>query len=166
VTLVELVISVVILSIAMVAVMNSFSVSMSHSADPLWRNKTLKLAQLYFDEILSKNYDHLTPVGGVPVLASPSCNPSNIGPDSPGGVLETRANFNDVDDYDDLSDSPPVSLTGGLDSSYNAYSVLVEVDCDGATVSASGANHAKKVTLTITPPEQSAVVFAAYKGNF
>jgi MSHA pilin protein MshD len=166
VTLVELVISVVILSIAMVAVLNSFSFSMKHSADPLWRNKTLKLVQLYFDEILSKNYDHSTPVGGVPVLANPSCVPASLGPDSPGGVLEVRANYNDVDDYDGLNDAPPVSLTGGLDASYAAYRVSVEVDCDGTTVSASGANHAKKVTLVVTPPGQNSITFAAYKGNF
>ena len=47
VTLVELVISIIIISIAMVALMNAFSVSMQGSADPLWRNKTLKLA--FFD---------------------------------------------------------------------------------------------------------------------
>lgn len=167
VTLVELVISIVILSIAMVAVMNSFSYSIKYSADPLWRNKTLKLAQLYFDEILAKNYDHSTPVGGMPVVASPNCTSGYLGPDSPGGVLETRGGFNDVDDYDGLSDSPPVSLTGsGLDSSYGNYSVSVSVECDGTAVSASGASHAKKITLSITPPGQGAVTFAAYKGNF
>ena len=167
VTLVELVISIVILSIAMVAVMNSFSFTMKHSADPLWRNKTLKLAQLYFDEILAKNYDHSTPVGGIPVVVSPNCTSGYLGPDSPGGVLETRASFNDVDDYDGLADAPPVSLTGtGLDSSYDSYSISVSVECDGTAVSASAASQAKKVTLTITPPGQTAVVFAAYKGNF
>jgi MSHA pilin protein MshD len=166
VTLIELVISIVILSIAMVAVMNSFSFTMKHSADPLWRNKTLKLAQLYLDEILAKNYDHNTPVGGVPLVASPSCTSSYLGPDSPGGTLETRAVFNDVDDYDGLLDSPPVSITGALDSSYSAYDVSVLVDCDGATVAASGASHAKKVSVSITPPGQSTMTFSAYKGNF
>ena len=163
VSLVELVISIVILSIAMVAVMSSFSVSMKHSADPLWRNKTLKLAQVYLDEILSKNYDHATPVGGVPFVAAPSCLASYLGPDS----TETRAVFNDVDDYDGLADSPPVSLTGSLDSSYNDYSVAITVACDtGDLVAASGTNHAKKIVVIVTPPNESPVSFSAYKGNF
>ncbi len=165
VTLIELVISIVILSIALVAVMNSFSVSMKHSADPLWRNKTLKLAQLYLDEILSKNYDHATPVGGVPPVAAPLC--TGLGPETG----ETRATFNDVDDYHnygitDPSDARPTSLTTALHASYDNYTATVTVSCDGTTVGASGNNHAKKITLTITPPGQSAVVFAAYKGNF
>jgi len=161
VTLVELVISIVILSIAMVAVMSSFSVSIGRSADPLWRNKSLKLAQLYLDEILSKNYDDATPLGGLPVDTNPSCG--SLGPD--GG--ETRATYNDVDDYDGTVDAPPVSLVGGLDSAYDNYSVSVSVECDNSNqVNASGTNHAKKISVTVTPPGQSDMVFAVYKGNF
>ncbi len=163
VTLVELVISIVIISIAMVAVLNSFSVSIGQTADPLWRNKSLKLAQLYLDEILAKNYDHNTPVGGVPEVSSPSC--SGLGPESG----ESRATFNDVDDYHGTTDSPPLSLIGSLDASYNAYSVSVTVECDGNTVGAAGGtpdNHAKKISVAVTPPGEIAIVFAAYKGNF
>lgn len=166
VTLIELVISIVILSIAMVALMSAFSVSMSGSADPTWRNKTLKLAQLYLDEILAKSYDDATPVGGLPYVASPSC--AGLGPD--GG--ESRADYNDVDDYHGLSESPPLSLSGNLDVSYNAYSVSVSVECDGTRVSAVNASNsvsnaqAKKISVTITPPGQSPITFAVYRGNF
>lgn len=166
VTLIELVISIVILSIAVVAVMSSFGYSISHSADPLWRNKTLKLAQLYFDEILAKNFDDQTPVGGAPVVVNPNCAVTYLGPDTHGGSLETREDYNDVDDYNGLSESPPLSLLGSLDSSYDSYSVSVSVICDGNTVSASGINQAKKIMLSITPPGEDAFTFAAYKGNF
>lgn len=166
VTLVELVISIIILSIAMVALMNAFSVSMLNSADPLWRNKTLKLAQSYLDEILAKNYDHTTPVGGMPYVETPDC--TNLGPDG----LEDRESFNDVDDYDDIDNEVPTSLIASLDSSYNAYRVSVEVVCVGDQVGAvdkdngADSDQAKKITVTITPPGQDAIPFAAYKGNF
>jgi MSHA pilin protein MshD len=167
VTLVELVISIVVLSIAMVALMNAFSVSMSGSADPLWRNKSLKLAQLYLDEILSKRYDHNTHVGGLPFVTMPSC--TGLGPD-PGET--DRADYNDVDDYNGLTESPPKSLTGNLDSSYTPYSISVSVVCDGTRVGAmqsstTGSNaQAKKISITITPPNQPAITFAVYRGNF
>ncbi len=163
VTLIELVISIVIISIAMVAVLNSFSVSMTHSSDPLWRNKTLKLAQLYLDEILAKNYDHNTPVGGLPEVSNPSC--ASLGPDAG----EDRTNYNDVDDYHGTADSPPVSIIGSLDASYANYSVSVTVVCDGTNVGAGGVpanNQAKLITVQVTPPGESAVAFAVYKGNF
>lgn len=166
VTLVELVMSIIILSIAMIALMNAFSVSMLGSADPLWRNKTLKLAQLYLDEIQAKNYDHNTPVGGMPFVAAPSC--ASLGADAG----EVRATYNDVDDYDDINNEVPVSLIAALDSSYSDYRISVEVVCVGDEVgavnglNAPDSNHAKKITVIITPPGQSAISFAAFKGNF
>jgi MSHA pilin protein MshD len=166
VTLVELVISIVVLSIAMIALMNAFSVSMSSSADPLWRNKTMKLAQLYLDEILSKAYDHSTPLGGIPFVTTPAC--TGLGPDA---GETSRADFNDVDDYDGLTESPPVSLDGTLDSSYASYSVSIAVACAGTDVSALNATgvsnaQAKKISVTITAPNQSPITFAVYRGNF
>lgn len=166
VTLVELVISIIIISIAMVALLNAFSASMVGSADPLWRNKTLKLAQLYLDEILAKNYEHLTPVGGIPVVLDPNC--TNLGKDG----SEDREDYNDVDDYDEIDDEVPLSLIASLDSSYSAYRVSVDVACVGSQVgavdeaNASDNNQAKKITVTITPPGQPAIPFAVYKANF
>ena len=55
---------IVIVSIALVAVINVLSGSAGRSADPLWQYKTLKLAQFYMDEILAKAYDESTPLGG------------------------------------------------------------------------------------------------------
>lgn len=164
VTLVELVISIVIISIAMVAVLSSFGLSVSRSADPLWQNKSLKLAQLYLDEILAKSYDHNSPLGGIPHIATPSC--AGLGPETVSGTLESRAIFNDVDDYNGLVDAPPVSLIGALDASYARYAVSVAVSCDGSDVGASGNSHAKKILVQVTPPDQSPIAFAAYKGNF
>jgi len=163
VTLIELVISIVILSIAFVAMMRSFSFSIGHSADPLWRNKTLKLGQLYLDEILAKNYDDSTPLGGEPFVTNPSC--LALGPETG----EVRATYDDVDDYNGISNVVPTSLTGSLDSSYSSYRVSILVVCDGLTVNVTGAtpqNNAKKITVTVTPPGQSAVNFSVYKGNY
>jgi MSHA pilin protein MshD len=164
VTLVELVISIVIISIAMVALMSSFSLSMSHSADPLWRNKALKLGQLYLDEILAKKYDELSPIGGLPFVASPSC--ANLGPDGTAPNQETRTSYDDVDDYHGITDSVPLSLTEPLDSSYDDYRITITVVCDGTDVGASGNNHAKIITVLVTPPNQSPIAFAGYKGNY
>jgi MSHA pilin protein MshD len=168
VTLVELVISIVIISIAMVAMMSSFSLSMSHSADPLWRNKALKLGQLYLDEILAKKYAELSPIGGLPFVESSDSGCANLGPDG----TETRATYDDVDDYHGITDSVPTSLTAPLDSSYDDYRIDITVACDGDDVGALAEaggddnSHAKIITVTVTPPNQSPITFAAYKGNY
>lgn len=165
VTLVELVISIVIISIAMVAMLNSFSVSINQSAEPLWRNKAMKLAQLYLDEILAKKFDESTPIGGVPPVGGATCDLADEESDD-------RTQFDDVGDYNGLTDAPPVSLIASLDSSYDDYSVSVTVECDGDQVDAENSagavsdNHAKLITVAITAPNGDTISFAAYKGNF
>ncbi|OUS06747.1 hypothetical protein A9Q81_02370 [Gammaproteobacteria bacterium 42_54_T18] len=162
-TLIELVITIVVISIALAAMLGAFSGAMSHSADPLWRNKTIKLAQLYLDEILSKRFDENSPVGGVPANASTSC--TSIGADG----VETRATYDDVDDFHNTTNSVPVGASGTLDTSYDNYLIAVEVTCDdaGGAVNSSGSDiHAKRIKVSVTPPGQSTMVFYAYKGNY
>lgn len=168
VTLIELVISIVVMGIAMAALMQAFSISINQSGDPLWRNKTLKLAQLYLDEIIAKNYDHATPVGGLPVEASPGCSAADLGPEG----AEDRESYNDVDDYDGYSESPPTGVTDVDLSGYAGYTVSIEVECDGDSVAAENTagtvsdNHAKLITVSITTPYNDTLSLSAYKGNF
>lgn len=163
-TLIELIITIVVISIALAAMLGAFSSSMARSADPMWRNKTIKLAQLYMDEILSKRYDESTPIGGVPAATAVSCQPFS----ADTGELNNRALYDDVDDYDGLSERP-VGVNGALDASYDNYQVAVTVTCDNAAgaVNSNGANiHAKRIEVAVTPPGKSAMQFFVYKGNF
>lgn len=162
-TLIELTITTVILSIAMIALLNAFSLSSATSSDPLWRNKSLKLAQLYLDEVLSKAYDESTPLGGEsdPASVTPSC--SSLGPEE-----SDREDYDDVDDFDGLDDQPPYSAVASL-ADYDAYRVQVSVSCDGNTVGALGSspgNRAKKIQVTIFAPNDKSMTFAAYKGHY
>ena len=143
----------------MTAMLSAFSTSMSRSADPLWKNKSLKLAQAYLDEILSKKYDNDTPLGGVPATTSISCG--SLGPESG----EIRAEFDDVDDYNSLSDNPPKLVTNNDMTGYAGYTVQVTVICAGDDVSVSNDN-AKLITVTVTSPNNTTMPFSAYRGNF
>ena len=121
-TLVELVMTIVIISVAIAGVVGAFGLITSRSADPLNQTRAVELAQLYMDEIITKKYDDNTPPGGVPKYSG-SCN---IGPDSG----ESRGTFDDVDDYDGLNDSPPSSAEGSL-TGFNDFTVAVAVTCAG-----------------------------------
>lgn len=169
VTIVELVITMVIISFALVTVVNAFYSTTARSSDPLWEYKTLKLAQLYFDEILTKRYDESTPVGGVPAPDFDDACPS-LGPES-----ESRDTFDDVDDYITAGPVQPdiISATGiTLDSTYDDYRIEVDVVCDGDGLGLAGGNdgNAKLITLTIYPPSSvnraTTMKFSVYRGNF
>ncbi|MCP5162534.1 MAG: type II secretion system protein [Hahellaceae bacterium] len=158
-TLVELVITIVVISIAMVAVLTAFSGAMGRSADPLWRNKTLKLAQLYLDEMTTKKFDETTPVGGVPASTAVTC--SGLGAEE-----ADRSLYDDVDDYHNLNETPPLNQKGGALNGYAGYRVQVSVTCSGTLVGAADDSQIKKISLTITPPGEAPVLFSSFVGNF
>ena len=155
-TLVELVITIVIISVAIAGVVGAFALITGRSADPLNQTRAVELAQLYMDEILTQRYDNQTPVGGMPPYSG-SCN---IGPESG----ETRAGFDDVDDYHNLTDDPPATLQGPV-AGYTGFSVSVTVACAGGQVGLASED-AKRIDLTITAPGGQDFAFSAYRANF
>ncbi|WP_158070052.1 prepilin-type N-terminal cleavage/methylation domain-containing protein [Motiliproteus sp. MSK22-1] len=165
-TLVELVVTIAIMSIALLGVAYSLQFSAQRSADPLWQSKTIKLVQAYLDEILTKRYDELTPIGGVPACSLCS---STLGTDGPVGT-ETRGGgantFDDVDDYHTLNNKPPIDAAGNLRSEYANYQVEVNVSYAGSALGLSNNHFAKKIEITVTPPGQPPLVFSVYRGNY
>lgn len=155
-TLVELVMTIVIISVAIAGVVGAFALISGRSADPLNQTRAVELAQLYMDEIISKKYDDATPQGGTPKYTG-ACN---IGPE--GG--ETRDTFDDVDDYHNTSDSPPESAEAVLNG-YSGFTVEVAVACAGDEVGLPE-SEAKRIDLAITAPGDQSFLFSAYRANF
>ena len=158
-TLVELVMTIVIISIAIAGVVGAFALITGRSADPLNQTRAVALSQLYMDEILSKSFAHDSPVGGGAVDAGDAdCN--NLGPDG-----ETRRTFNDVDDYHTLNNAPPENSEEASLLGYSNFQVSISVACAGTEVGLS--NHeAKRIDITVTDPSGNTYLFSAYRGNF
>ena len=157
VTLIEMVITIVILGIALSALISSLSSGISQSATPLWESRSLELTQAYLDEILAMKFDGTQPLGGG--VVSGVCAISTDG--------QSRANFDDVDDYDGLNDSPPQLIESSLDmSTYSDFSVLVSVSCSGTELNLSDDAFAKRIVVTVNVPGGQSRSVAVYKGNF
>lgn len=155
-TLVELVMTIVIISVAIAGVAGAFALITGRSADPLNQTRAVALAQLYMDEIITRKYDHTTPQGGFPKYTG-GCT---IGPE-PG---ESRATYNDVDDYHNTSDGPPRDAQGAL-TGYQGFSVAVQIACAGDEVGVPD-DEAKRIDITVTAPGGQTFGFTAYRANF
>ena len=113
VTLIELIISIVVISVAVTAVSAVYMLSVKRSADPLIQRQALSIAEAYLDEVLSKHY---------------SASSSNC----PASANSHRSLFCSVDDYDGLSEAPtnqrgvPIHTLSDFTVSINVINTLLE----------------------------------------
>ncbi len=155
-TLVELVITIVIISVAIAGTVGAFSLIAGRSADPLNQTRAVALAQIYMDEILGRRYDEATPIGGVPKASG--CNVNTEEAD--------RADFDDVDDYDAITNAAPENAEGDpLGADYSNFQISVSVQCAGAEVGLP-ADDAKRIDLAITDPSGQGYNFSVYRANY
>ena len=125
VTLIELIISMIIISIALVGILSVVNQTTVHSADPIVNHQAIAIAESYLEEILLLSYkDPETPVN--PIGADPS---------------ETRAVYDDVDDYDGINNEVP--------KNQNAE----DLDGAGGRVDLSTYKVTVNVTVLSAPPE-------------
>lgn len=160
VTLVELIITIVIIGIAMSALVSALTTGISRSAQPMLEGKALELSQAYLDEIQAMRFDDQSAIGGGSVLAA--SNPCTISNES-----QSRTMFDDVDDYHGVNDSPPVLIESSIDmSAYANYQVLISVACAGTELGLAANELVKRINVTVVLPSGESRDVAIYKGNF
>lgn len=130
-TLVELVISIVIIGIAAAALYSAMAAITGRSADPLLRQQSLSIAEAYLEEIQLQ-----------PFL------------DSSGAVCPappaSRASYDNVCDYDGLNDNGARDARGQAISALASYQVQVEVTAQAWAGLA--ASDVLRVQVTVTDP--------------
>lgn len=164
-TLVELIVTMMLISVAVLGISYALSFAFSHQSDGLWQVKSIALAQSYIEEISARRFDEMTPVGGVP-----PCSASTTACTAPGPEGESRALFDDVDDYDGLNESPPRDAQGSARPGYEGYRVLISVEYMNAgqigALNLDDATDAKLVLVSVIPPGGSTMSFPVLRTNF
>jgi MSHA pilin protein MshD len=160
-TLVELIITIVIISIALAGTIIAFSNVVGRSSDTLFQSRAIALAQAYLDEILAQPFDRNTPEGGIPAYTG-ACSVT-------GGSASDRGDFSSVDQYNGLSFSPPQLASGAIDEGgYDGFTVSINVSCVDPSVELGNADidQAKRIDVTISSPTNQTAIFSAYRSNF
>jgi len=163
VTLIELVIGIVVLAISLTIVTSILGPLAIKSVDPWHQVRAAELGQSLMNEILAKSFDEQSSRSGGLLrcneAGASACTAStSLGPDS-----ETRAQFDDVDDFHnlDLSGNAINNIFGDdarMENIYRAYRVQVQVSYDSVLT--------KRIVITMTTPTGDVVEFAAIKGNW
>ena len=134
-TLVELIVSIVVIAVAVTGVLLAVQFSTRHSADPMIRQQAVAIADAYMEEIMLQPYE------------------------DPGGSDSGRSTYDDVFDYNGTTDKPPKDQTGSKLSELENYEVTVEVndatdfgpdDTTAAQIEVTVENDAADVSFTLT----------------
>lgn len=162
-SLIELIISIVLTGIVLVIFYSFFAENQKNSASPVFQVKAAQLGQAYLEEISLKKYDENSPVGNALPCNAPTAVACSATLASEAG--ETRTTFDDLDDYNGLSESPPRDALNNARSGFNNFSVNVVVNYAGADFGLA-VQDLKRVTVTVVLPDSSQYVFSQYESNF
>ncbi|MBB2496794.1 prepilin-type cleavage/methylation domain-containing protein [Pseudomonas sp. UL070] len=147
-TLVELVITIVIIGIAAAAMFSAMAAISGRSADPMLRQQSLAIAEAYMEEISLQAFPLNTP-----------CATDNNG--------SGRGNFDDVCDYNGLyyDGTQPFAPRSAISSTalagLEAYQVLVGVSSQTLNGVA-----AMRILVSVTDPAGQLLVLTGYRTSY
>ena len=148
VTLIELIVFIVVVSVGLAGVLSVFNLTVARSADPLLVKQALAAADAMLEEILLKDFCD-------PDLTPPACTPS---------VEGTRSAYDNVDDYNGYSSTgvfSPVDLATPILAGYN---VSVAVAQPPAALLGVPAADVRRIVVTVSYGAD-AVAVTGYRFN-
>lgn len=137
-TLLELITTVVVIAVAAPTLMSVFSSTIQTSADPMFQHQALSIAEAYMEEILLKDFA--------------------IGPET------TRASFDDVRDYNGLTDVGARDQANNLIAGLNAYTISVTVVNDA--LNGIAAADSLRIDLSVSHAMIDDILLSGYRVNY
>ncbi len=137
-TLLEIITTVVVIAVAAPTLMSVFSSTIQTSADPMFQHQALSIAEAYMEEILLKDFA--------------------IGPET------TRASFDDVRDYNGLTDVGARDQANNLIAGLNDYTISVTVANDG--LNGIAAADSLRIDLTVSHALIDDILLSGYRVNY
>jgi MSHA pilin protein MshD len=142
-TLIELVIAIVIISIAASTILMVFTTTVGSSADPMIRHQAVAIAEAYLEEIALRSF---------------------ADPDGVDGEA-SRDLYDDVDDYNGLVDAGARDQFNAALTGLEDYTVTVAVTASSALPSIASTD-LFLISVTITHAANIDFTISAYRANF
>jgi MSHA pilin protein MshD len=182
-TLIELVMGIVVFSIALVLFTSLIVPQAIRSVDPIFQVRAAELGQSLIKEITSRAFDEASTLTVGATLCSPAVAPLCTQSGSLGNDEADRANYADVDDYDGLTE-PDVNgeINNALNQAiqinntgiYSGFSLQVSIfyddNMDGIDDAIAGGSsyigNVKFVKVTVTTPNNENLIFSTFRSNY
>ena len=143
VSLIELLVSIVIVAIATSGVLGVLSMTSAASADPMLQHQAAAVAEAYLEEVLLKPFDD---------------------PDGADGEA-ARVDFDDIDDYDGLNDNGAHDQFDNAIAGLDAYDISVDVT-GSAALAPVPATDALRIDVTVSRGVAISFTLSGYRVRF
>ena len=144
-SLIELVVAIVVVSICLTGAFALVDATVRRSVDPMLERQSTSIAEAYLEEILQQAY--FDPDDGTPCPAPEA----------------ERSLFDNVCDYDGLSEAGARDQTGAAVSGLDGYRVSVSVDRASRLGDLAGDEFVLRIDVTVMDPLGRPVLFSAYR---
>ncbi len=152
VTLIELIITIVVISIALTGTLVVISRTVGGSADPMIVRQAVGVAEAYLEEIVLKPY--YDPVLGAGGGVCPASDPNG------------RPEYDNVCDYNGLDDDGARNQEDAAVADLSSYRVRVTVDAAATLGALSGPTDVVRVDVWVTHPDGVDFTLSGYRANY
>ncbi|RME36079.1 MAG: type II secretion system protein [Gammaproteobacteria bacterium] len=171
VTLVELVVSITIFAIALLAILTFMATSIGRSADPMVQEQASAIARAYLEEVSRSSFCDPSydpdgdPATGCPVECTTSVCAGGCG--GPIGGAETRSTYDDICDYDGLVDNGARNQFDQPLPGLESYTVSVRVLDSGIDLGGlqADAGRSARIDVTVGRAGMDAVTVSGWRVN-
>ncbi|MGB1799350.1 MAG: type IV pilus modification PilV family protein [Gammaproteobacteria bacterium] len=175
-TLIELVVGIVILSVGTAAFLTLITNTAKNSVDPQIRVQGNAIARAYLEEIMLSSFcdpdwDHdsnaATALDCPAQCTSSACTSCNaVGS---GWTVETRDTYDDVCDYDSITNATATDRNGFTLGNVSDYTVTVSVNDVGVSLNTnttSNAGQVVRVDVDVTHTSGTSMQLSSFKTNY
>jgi MSHA pilin protein MshD len=143
-TLIEIIVTIVVLAIASTTLLSVFTSTVSTSVNPMIQQQAISIAEAYMEEIMLKSFDD---------------------PDG-SGVEATRPEFDDVRDYNGITNESISDQNGSAATitALNAYRITVKVTNE--ELYGIDAAYSLRIDIEVTHPAISSIEISGYRTKY
>jgi MSHA pilin protein MshD len=172
-TLIELIMFIVIVSVGIAGVLLAMNVTVQHSADPLITKQALAIAESLLEEIELQPYTICDPTDDNVTTASTTSDCASIvqgiGPAPSNASRFTQLNiprFNNVGDYAGYSMNPVVDITGSPVVALSAYRADVSISNPATAINGVPASEILKIDVRVRGPSNTDLTLTGYRFRY
>ena len=163
ISLIEMIMFIIIVSIGVVALLAVFSTTSRKSADPMIQKQMLAIAEALLEEVESKPFTYCDPDDANATTASSAAGcaslPEAMGPEA-GETRSGATSFDNVNDYGpSLTINPFTDITGT--TTIPGYAATVTVAA--SALNGIAATDALQITVTVTGPGNSSLALQGHR---